>query len=89
MNKNKEFKLFLESLKGTGYDPLIEIVREGFDLCLEAKVEAIDDVESNAENIGNQIVKLLNLQVNENGMVSTAVGDKSPVALALEIKKLF
>lgn len=43
------------------------------------------DLESEMTEIGEQIIDLLSLRVKDNGRVDTAVGDKTPLGLALTI----
>jgi hypothetical protein len=42
-----------------------------------------------ARKIGFEIIKLLDLNVKENGRVDTDGGDKTPVGLALTVKRIF
>lgn len=41
-----------------------------------------------SEQIGQRLIKLLDLRVKENGRVDTDIGDKTPVGLARTVKRL-
>ena len=41
------------------------------------------------ESIGLEVIELLGLKVKENGRVDTSGGDKTPVGLALTLKRIF
>ena len=41
MNKKQKFEIFLESLKGSGQDVLIESVKSGFQACFENEMEEL------------------------------------------------
>jgi len=45
MNKKQKFESFLESLKGTGQDTLIENVKKGFQVCFENFIDPMDTAE--------------------------------------------
>ena len=40
------------------------------------------------EQIGNELIELLDLKVKENGRVDTSGGDKTPIGLAKTVKRL-
>ena len=101
MNKKEKFEKFLEGLKGNGQDVLIENVKEGFQICYETEIgdgeeyphanERMNDQHLGEEKeykIGLSIIKLLGLQVKENGRVDTTIGDKTPLGLTRTIQRI-
>jgi len=61
MNKKEKFENFLESLKGNGQDNLIESLKKGFQVCMEANLnDMLGKIkeEWGEENLKNAIEKI-------------------------------
>lgn len=59
MNKKQKFENFLESLKGTGQDTLIESVKQGFQVCFE-----VSDIKKDEEAVKH--IKRKDFEFREN-----------------------